>query len=374
LGSTAGFTVSGGQILDPSGHVWHGQGVGVLDQQISGLLPPLTSGAALANQIRSLMPGINLIRIANYQLGTPASYAPFVAVMTAAKVVCVFENHDPNNPVYTGVQLANESAWYASLASYYLGNPYVWFQTVNEPGSGDYLQMTATYNAIRGTGNNTIIFFEAGLGSNADPTTLGSTTFTNSMHNIGWDVHNYGATYGYSTDVPTIIADENSRIAAMQTITSGDGLMPVICLETGTSSTNVTIDVDAVQSIQGTFACPNFCGVAAWIWDSYYAGQSALNNLTIPGGNSLSSYGRQVAGYVADGASTFATSSGGPITGATASTYIPVTADIGNMLAISVVAKNASGSSAPATSAATSAVTAASGVPVNTAPGGITLQ
>jgi hypothetical protein len=56
----------------------------------------------------------------------------------------------------------------------------------------------------------------------------------------------------------------------------------------------------------------------------------------------------------------------GAISGATAATYVPVTGDIGNMLTVSVVATNARGSGAPATSAATSAVTAAGTVPVNT--------
>ncbi|MGH6936455.1 MAG: hypothetical protein ACRED2_09800, partial [Methylocella sp.] len=55
---------------------------------------------------------------------------------------------------------------------------------------------------------------------------------------------------------------------------------------------------------------------------------------------------------------------GTPIGGATASTYVPVAADVGKALTVSVVATNSSGSSAPATSAATSPVTAA--VPVNT--------
>jgi len=57
---------------------------------------------------------------------------------------------------------------------------------------------------------------------------------------------------------------------------------------------------------------------------------------------------------------------GTPIGGATSSIYVPVVADIGSTLTISVVATNASGSGAPATSAATSAVAAAGSVPVNT--------
>ena len=52
---------------------------------------------------------------------------------------------------------------------------------------------------------------------------------------------------------------------------------------------------------------------------------------------------------------------GTSISGATASTYVPVTGDVGNTLTVSVVATNSGGSSSPGTSAATSAVGAAGG-------------
>jgi hypothetical protein len=50
---------------------------------------------------------------------------------------------------------------------------------------------------------------------------------------------------------------------------------------------------------------------------------------------------------------------GTAISGAASSTYVPVAADVGSTLAVSVIATNGSGSSAPATSAPTSPVTAA---------------
>src|ERR1700730_12139624 len=53
---------------------------------------------------------------------------------------------------------------------------------------------------------------------------------------------------------------------------------------------------------------------------------------------------------------------GTPIGGATASTYAPVPADVGNTLTISVTATNRSGPSTPATSAATAPVTAAQSI------------
>src|ERR1700720_1467273 len=47
---------------------------------------------------------------------------------------------------------------------------------------------------------------------------------------------------------------------------------------------------------------------------------------------------------------------GTPISGATSSTYTPVVGDIGSVITFTVIATNSVGSSAPATSAATSAV------------------
>jgi hypothetical protein len=210
---------------------------------------------------------------------------------------------------------------------------------------------------MRGTGNNTIIAMEAGLGANGVPSTVGANVF-GSMHNVIWDIHFYNWESGFSTNVATILADQNSRISAMQTITFGDGIMPVICLEAGNSTNPPAVDPGGPQNIQASYTNPNCAGVAAWVWDSIYTGEAQIyDNLTTPGGASLNAYGLEVAGFIASGASTFPALSG-PISGATASTYAPVAGDIGNTLTVSVTATNASGSSAPATSAATSAVTA----------------
>ena len=58
---------------------------------------------------------------------------------------------------------------------------------------------------------------------------------------------------------------------------------------------------------------------------------------------------------------------GTAISGATASAYVPVSADVADTLAVSVVATNTGGASAPATSMATSAVTGGGSIPTNTA-------
>jgi hypothetical protein len=58
---------------------------------------------------------------------------------------------------------------------------------------------------------------------------------------------------------------------------------------------------------------------------------------------------------------------GTPIGGATSSTYVPVSADVGNTLTVSVIATNSGGSSFAATSVASATVIPAQAVPVNTA-------
>jgi hypothetical protein len=58
---------------------------------------------------------------------------------------------------------------------------------------------------------------------------------------------------------------------------------------------------------------------------------------------------------------------GSPIAGATSSSYVPVSADVGATLTVSVIATNSVGPSPLATSAPTVAVVTASSVPVNTA-------
>ena len=55
-----------------------------------------------------------------------------------------------------------------------------------------------------------------------------------------------------------------------------------------------------------------------------------------------------------------------PISGATNQTYTPLAGDVGNTLRVAVTATNATGSSVPATSAATAVVTAAASAPTNT--------
>ena len=286
--ASGNFSVALGQIIDPSGNVWHGYGVAVDTTDVDAF------GAGLAATLQSEFPGINLVRLAGAVGDSPDSYAPFVNAMTALNAVVVIENHANTPTVLTGNDLTNESSWYATMASYYINNPYVMFQTINEPSPGDADEMVATYAAIRGTGNNAIIFMEAGQGAGGIDGTLGNTSVFGSMQNVGWDLHCYNWQTN-SADIPTIQADQNSRIATYQAITSASGVMPVVSLETGISTTGYSNDVGGTQEVQATFSNTNLSGASAWAWDTY----QALNILTSSFNGPLTDYGNQVAWYIA---------------------------------------------------------------------------
>ncbi|MDE2031221.1 MAG: carbohydrate-binding protein, partial [Patescibacteria group bacterium] len=299
--STNNFTIVNGKILDPNGHAWVGAGVDLYNWNVlNGISPSLTSGTAVAQQILTEFPKLNLIRIASYNFDSPSSYATFVNYMTSRGIVVVLEDHNNQHTVLTGTALQTESNWYASLATYYINNPYVWFQTMNEPNVGDTYQMQATYNAIRATGNNTPIFMEAGSWAGGTTGQIGDTSVFTSMHNIGWDLHCYaqgGDTS--STTLNDIYADQNKRISYLQSFSSADGIMPVISLEGGNSVNGTNIDPVATLQIQANFTNPNLQGFSAWIWNQ--GNTSIADNLTSPDGLSLTSYGQQVASYIAQG-------------------------------------------------------------------------
>lgn len=328
---SGGFSVSGGNLVGPSGNIKKLQGIAVSDTDTSFY------GAPLAAKLRSLFPNINLVRLSvapqgsgPYTWATPASLAPFVNAMTALGAIVVIENHDDNVSLYTGSTLTGESAWYASLGTYFIGNPYVMYQTMNEPAANDSPQMQATYNALRGIGYAGVIFVEAGQGAAGTPvpspgpystSSVGSLTWFASATNIAWDIHFYNWQSNNSTSVPTIQSDQNSRISAFHAVSTVSGVMPVITLETGVSTSGSSLDAGGSQEITASFTNANLQGASAWALDIY----QGLNVLTNASANSsvpvgsitlTSPYGTEVAGYTP--------SSSGPLFGAgTGLSYAP---------------------------------------------------
>lgn len=277
--STGGFHVSGGQIIGPDGMPWIARGINAYDSLIG-------EGAAMTG----MFPGLNFVRVGIHSYQTPGVYQAFVTQMTNRGVVLEFENHpdggggqDSGPPGGIGA----ESAWYAAMAKAYSSNPYVWFGTFNEPKGISSLSswQRATYDAIRGTGNNNIILvYSTGELGVLQPSVYAS------MHNIVWDVHYYGGGGGGNTD--QALADS---IAGSQSIQSADGLVPALIGEYGNSMDGTNIDSNGVAAVESVInrGGSRKNGSGAWAW------KPGGNADHLQDGGALTSpYGEQVALYI----------------------------------------------------------------------------
>jgi hypothetical protein len=313
---TGQFSVSNGLIRDPLGNIFIPKGINVGH----GDWDKVSQNAA--NQpLTTLFPGINIIRLntgMNTGFGTAQAlpfdmsiYLPFIQRMTGytrqsdgswlntgtnLKIVVEMEDHDGNSSYFPGspgevAAVANE---YTTWAAYCKGNPYVWFGTLNEMGSGhgsDPNQYTvpyiaamssihqAIYNAIRATGNTSILQIMMGVGG-SNPSTVGSAAgYVVSdyavMTNIVWELHWYPANLSNAnalTNLEGAAIDPSggwiggSGIIAAQTIQSADGVVPCIMGEwgagnadpSGGSTAGATSAILSVQA-QGH-------GSTAWQW------------------------------------------------------------------------------------------------------------
>jgi hypothetical protein len=294
-GGTGWFSVANGQILTPNGTPFVAKGV---DVDVS--VPP--------SQVLALFPGLNFVRLPTANWPSAADLQAEVTGFTNAGVVVEIEDHPwPEVAPYTGSDLDGETSWYASLASAFMGNPYVWFGSMNEPqtsyGAGEAAistQEAAIYGAIRGTGSNTIIMMELMGGGN--PGTVGAgfgmtpSTYA-SMTSIVWDFHFYGWDSGYGTDQATVnaalagSASAGDGIAAAQTITSADGIVPVLIGEYGDSTDGQNVDPNWTQVLAAVQAS----GYGSSAWEVSPGGVADV----LVSGGALTPYGLEVAQYIA---------------------------------------------------------------------------
>jgi Cellulase (glycosyl hydrolase family 5) len=286
------FRTVNGQILDPAGKPFIARGINVYDSLAASAVGGMTA----------MFPGLNFVRVGiHHPYPDPSRFQGFVTQMTGRGIVVEFEDHPDGgggqDPAYTGSALASELAWYGSFAKAFAGNPYVWFGTFNEPGtqggsvSGWEL---ATYNAIRGAGNNSPILLEIVGWPGAWNNSMTPSDFAG-MHNTIWDPHFYGWVARYSTDQASVDQALADEIAGVQQIPSADGKMPVIIAEYGNATDGTNIDPNGVQVVTSVVNAGGSgkAGSAAWAW--------------LPGGNAdhlqdggtlTSPYGQQVALYI----------------------------------------------------------------------------
>lgn len=327
------FSISQGNIIDPNGDVYLGGGINIADSEMSSVITSASGGP-----ITTLFPGINMIRVACYSYQPPSYYEQFVTWATGLGIVVMLENHQNFNAdgssagssgsgqgvIFAGTMLTTESNWYADLATAFINNPYVWFMTNNEPpGPESPIPATlaelstwqqATYNAIRGTGNNSIIAMELpgaipGLPWYQTSWGLMTQSVYTPMHGVIWDMHQYAdefASGGQSAQVGTVSTAEiqtlmANMVTAVQQITSADGTMPVIGGECGNSTSGASIDTSGqnviAAVIANTGATLPLQAAAFWEWNNGGVAGDKLTNE--PGSQTLTSpYGTSVAAFI----------------------------------------------------------------------------
>jgi hypothetical protein len=236
--------------------------------------------------------------------------------LTQAGIVVELENHnnDAGNaggsqgPIFSGQLLANESAWFASEASYFGSNPRLWFGTNNEPsetganGQADpgalSLWQHSTYGAIRDAGNKNPIMLESNSWG-ADSVNSGYNPADYSdMSNVIWGVHYYPRITKYSTDEGQILSTLLAIVKGTQNLPSAGGIiMPVFIGEYGPSESDTQAAPNGdqlVNVVQQAVLSGQVAGSSAWA----YNGNIPIDNLVDPAGG-LTHYGQLVAAYLA---------------------------------------------------------------------------
>ena len=294
--ASGNFTTANGQIIAPDGSVFIAKGINVMEGQEPSL-----------STLQADFPGINFVRYAIYDYASPSALSGFVDALTSAGIVVELEDHNNNagnagggaGQVFTGSALTTELSWYTAIAKAFVSNPNVWFGTNNEPSEVPSAAALSTwqqqtYQAIRGAGNNSPIMVEMNCWSS--PVMTCGQGYTASVYaamtNIIWDDHYYGWLSNYSTDQATVSQNLAQEISASRQITGANGTVPVLIGEYGNSTTGVAIDANAQQVLTAVQSSGN--GSAAWAWGGGNPGDGLSD-----GGNGLSSYGQEVAGYIA---------------------------------------------------------------------------
>ena len=277
-----GFRIAGGEFVSPAGVLFRPRGI--------NLTPYANDRSSSFAHIQAMYPGLNFVRIPLSLGASLAAVTSFVAAATQARVVVMLENHTLNS-INTGQDLAAKCAWYAGLAAQYKGNPYVWFNTQNEPlGKASARDVTgehaAVYAAIRGAGSDAMLLLSHPGGGYTDWNRGQEATYAG-MNNIALSLHWYGyltGDYGFSagdTKPTNVVAALANMVAAARRMKSADGVMAVVIDEFGPSTSGAagTIDGNGWQVLNSPH------GFVAW----------AHNGTATPGGDALTNDGHTLA-------------------------------------------------------------------------------
>ncbi len=233
--------------------------------------------------------GLNLIRVnifdADVSPQTIAELQAYIATTTPLGIILLLEYHEYPG-IATGDTLSKVADMYRQLAAAAKGNGYVWFATQNEPSTGGSVsdinnEIHTIYNAVRSTGNNTVILVNPYGGYNPQGTDLSG------MANIGWDLHYYA----WLPNSGTPLASEVAQAKAVANI-------PPVIGEYGPASGN---GIDSGGSAVVQEVHNSGLSSIAWAWRTQNPGNPAPGDLLYAGWDAaapLTDFGTQVASHI----------------------------------------------------------------------------
>jgi hypothetical protein len=303
------YHAGGGQILDPSGKVFRARGINAAwmdwpDNQGTWIQYPLKNLPA-CTPLLDQFPGLTYLRLPAFysmaQIGRAQLPAlkPYLDALAAKGIVVEVECHIYPQ-VLTGGTLDQVCQWYASIASAYKAVPQIIFGCQNEPqddGQGSISRMNvAIYNAIRNTGNGTLIL---GSGNGQYETRgLNAADFAG-FKNWGWGLHIYNWMTGNTTDATRINADIAARIGWFSAIRSADGATPVVITEFGDATDGQHPDPGWQAVVDGCYHNPG-SGYAQWLYNPPNSNTTG-DNLIAADGVNLTPGGQRLRNAIAAG-------------------------------------------------------------------------
>jgi hypothetical protein len=134
--ATGQFTTSNGRIYDPNGNPYVARGVNVSGQNYWTNHDPTPDVSKVVDDW-----GFNMVRVIDQPVagwsapGVNINLDNIVNAYTSRGVVVMIEAHESTGSYFEGTQLTQVANWFATQAAKYKNNPYVWFNTGNEPGN-----------------------------------------------------------------------------------------------------------------------------------------------------------------------------------------------------------------------------------------------
>lgn len=228
--AAANFKVSGSKILDPAGNEFVAKGVNVNGPYWPWARPTIPDASLITDVWK-----FNTVRVDTWPEfsgidNNNTDLDGIIKAFTDKKVVAIIEEHGYTGTYPTAGQLSTLTGWWATIADKYKNNPYVWFNTMNEPGNSSPAPQTwsddqeAIIKAIRGTGAKNIIVLDEnnfGQASGFDATTSSAAltygpSLVSKYQDLVFSLHMYDAwIYGYQRLSDYLAAVKAKGLAVM---------------------------------------------------------------------------------------------------------------------------------------------------------------